>query len=415
MPSQRVPFLTSRLQGFGTTIFAEMTRLAVEHQAVNLGQGFPDFDGPQAVRDAAARAIAEGHNQYARSHGVPALNQAIAEHQATYRGLTYDPDSEVTVYSGATEAICATLQALCESGDEVVMFEPFYDSYRASIAMAGAVERVVTLCPVAGRFEYSPAELEQAISAKTRLILLNTPHNPTGKVFTRAELEHIARLCVEHDLIAVTDEVYEHLVYDAPHVSLAELPGMRERCVVISSAGKTFSLTGWKIGWTCAPKNLTRALRMAHQFITFASATPLQHGVAFALGMPSSYFDELRAEYKARRELLCSGLEGVGFSVIRPQGSYFVCAEVSGLGFSSGRALCQILPRVAGVAAIPNAAFYAQPERGDKLVRFAFCKTAAALEEGVRRLERSVQALRAEAATLAAAEAAPLADAKAVR
>lgn len=397
MPSQRVPYLTSRLQGFGTTIFAEMTRLAVEHQAVNLGQGFPDFDGPQLVRDAAARAMAEGHNQYARSHGVPLLNQAIATHQQTYRGLSYDPDSEVTVYSGATEAICATLQALCEAGDEVVMFEPFYDSYRASIAMAGAVERVVTLRPTAQGFEYCPGDLERAISPKTRLVLLNTPHNPTGKVYSRAELEHIARLCIEHDLIAVTDEVYEHLVYDAPHISLAELPGMRERCVVISSAGKTFSLTGWKIGWTCAPASLTRALRAAHQFITFATATPLQHGVAFALGMPASYFDELRASYTARRDVLCAGLEGVGFRVIRPQGSYFVCADITPLGFESGSALCRVLPRVAGVVGIPNSAFYAEPARGDQLVRFAFCKTQAVLEEGVRRLERSVPRLLAEA------------------
>ncbi len=403
MTSLRLPYLSSRLQGFGTTIFAEMTRLAIEHQALNLGQGFPDFDAPEAVKQAAQRAIAEGQNQYARSFGVPQLNQAIAAHQKQYRGLEYDPNAEVTVYSGATEAICAALQALCETGDEVVMFEPFYDSYRASVAMAGAVSRVVTLSPGKEGFGYSAAELEAAISGKTRLILLNTPHNPTGKVFSRAELEHIAELCRRHNLLAVTDEVYEHLVYDGEHICLASLPGMRERTVVISSAGKTFSCTGWKVGWTCAPPGLTRALRSAHQFITFATATPFQHAVAHALQLGDAYFNQLRSEYRARRDLLCDGLSDVGFQVIRPQGSYFVCADIRGLGFESGTQLCHILPRVAGVVAIPNAAFYLEPARGDALVRFAFCKTQSVLEQSVERLRGSIEKLRAEAHRAAAA------------
>ncbi|MGE0320886.1 MAG: aminotransferase class I/II-fold pyridoxal phosphate-dependent enzyme [Polyangiaceae bacterium] len=397
MTSLRLPHLSSRLQGFGTTIFAEMTRLALEHQALNLGQGFPDFDAPAEVKEAAQRAIADGLNQYARSFGVPQLNQAIADHQAQYRGLTYDPTSEITVYSGATEAICATLQALCETGDEVVMFEPFYDSYRASVAMAGAVSRVVTLSPGKNGFEYSLADLEASITGKTRLILLNTPHNPTGKVFSRQELEQIAELCLRHDLLAVTDEVYEHLVYQGEHICLASLPGMRERTVVISSAGKTFSCTGWKIGWTCAAPDLTRALRAAHQFITFATATPFQHAVAHALGMGAAYFEQLREEYRGRRDLLSAGLRDVGFGVIEPEGSYFICADIRGLGFSSGSELCAILPRVAGVAAIPNAAFYLDPARGDALVRFAFCKTQSVLEQSVERLRKGIGNLRAEA------------------
>ncbi|MCA9629464.1 MAG: aminotransferase class I/II-fold pyridoxal phosphate-dependent enzyme [Myxococcales bacterium] len=408
MTSLRLPYLSSRLQGFGTTIFAEMTRLALEHGALNLGQGFPDFDAPEEVKQAAQRAIAEGNNQYARSFGVPLLNQAIADHQAHYRGLSYDPTQEITVYSGATEAICATLQALCETGDEVLMFEPFYDSYRASVAMAGAVSRVVTLSPGKAGFAYAAAELEAAITGKTRLILLNTPHNPTGKVFSRAELEHIAELCRRHDLLAVTDEVYEHLVYEGEHVCLASLPGMRERTVVISSAGKTFSCTGWKVGWTCAPPDLTRALRSAHQFITFATATPLQHAVAHALSLGDGYFDQLRADYRARRDLLSAGLRDVGFGVIEPRGSYFICADIRDLGFDSGTQLCLALPRVAGVVAIPNAAFYLEPNRGDMLVRFAFCKTRDVLEQSVERLRASMGRLRAEAHDMAAAAEAGL-------
>ncbi|HEY8380211.1 MAG TPA: aminotransferase class I/II-fold pyridoxal phosphate-dependent enzyme, partial [Nannocystis sp.] len=257
MSSARTPHLTARLQGFGTTIFTEMTRLAIAHGAVNLGQGFPNFDGPDFIKEAAIEAIRAGHNQYCRMSGLPELNRAIAAHQRRFYGLDYDPDAEITVYSGATEAICATLQALCETGDEVVLFEPFYDSYRASVTMAGAVPRVVTLrapglpgSPSATEFAYRPEELEAAISPKTRAILLNSPHNPTGKVFSRDELQHIADLCRRFDLIAITDEVYEHLVYEGAHVPLATLPGMRERTVLISSAGKTFSFTGWKVGHT---------------------------------------------------------------------------------------------------------------------------------------------------------------------
>jgi N-succinyldiaminopimelate aminotransferase len=280
------------VRGFGTTIFAEMTRLAQAHGAVNLGQGFPDFDGPEFLHEAAVKAIREGKNQYCPTGGVPELARAIARHQERFWGLSYAPE-EVTVYAGATEAIFASLQALCDPGDEVVLFEPFYDSYLASVTMAGGIPRVVTLRDRPGEgeagFAFDPAELEAAVGPRTRAILLNTPHNPTGKVFSRAELLQVAALAREHDLLVLSDEVYEHLVYEGEHVPPASLPGMRERTVTISSAGKTFSVTGWKIGWTCAPPELTRALQAAHQFITFCNGTPFQHAVAEALAAGDDY------------------------------------------------------------------------------------------------------------------------------
>ncbi|MCX4243239.1 pyridoxal phosphate-dependent aminotransferase [Paraliomyxa miuraensis] len=391
MSSARNPSMTARLQGFGTTIFAEMTALAQRHQAVNLGQGFPDFEGPPSIRDAAIEAIRAGRNQYSRSSGIPELTTAIAAHQQRRYGLEYDPDTEITVCHGATETIASTLQALLDVGDEVVMFEPVYDSYLATVAMAGAVPRVVTLRSPA--FDYDPAALEAAITPKTRVLLLNSPHNPTGKVFSRVELEHVATLCREHDLIAVTDEVYEHLVYEGEHVPLATLPGMRERTVTISSAGKTFSFTGWKVGWACAPAELTSAVRTAHQFVTFCSGAPFQLAVAQALALPDSYFDELRADYRVRRDRLCAGLAEVGFTVLRPAGTYFICVDIRPLGFSNDMDLCRRLPEAVGVAAIPNSAFYVNKEAGRHLVRFAFCKTDAVLDEGIARLRANIGAL----------------------
>lgn len=393
MPSGRLPHLASRLQGFGTTIFAEMTQLAMRHDAVNLGQGFPDFEGPAEVRDAAIRAIQDGHNQYARSHGLPVLNEAIARHHARFYDLSFDPQTEVTVYNGATEAIFASIQALCEIGDEVVMFEPFYDSYRACVSMAGARERVVTLEHPG--FTYAPEALEAAITPKTRAILLNTPHNPTGKVFSQDELAHIAELCVEHDLIAITDEVYEHLVFEGQHRPLASFPGMRDRTVTISSTGKTFSFTGWKIGFTLASPALTRALRTAHQFITFCNGTPFQHAMAVALDLGDDYYEGFVRDYRARRDRLCAGLADVGFDVSVPAGTYFVCADIRPLGFSDDMELCRRLPEQVGVAAIPNSAFYNRKEAGKHLARFAFCKTDAVLDEGIERLRRNMGKLRA--------------------
>lgn len=383
---RRLPHLSARLQGFGTTIFTEMTRLAIEHGAVNLGQGFPDFDGPDFVKQAAIRAIEQGHNQYSRMFGIPALNAAIADHQQRFWGLTYDPEAEITVYSGATEAIYAAMQALCEVGDEVVLFEPYYDSYLGAVSAAGAVPRLVKLRPP--DFAYDPAELERAISAKTRLILVNTPHNPSGKVYGRAELEHVARLCQEHDLVAVTDEVYEHLVYEGEHVPLAGLPGMRDRTVVISSLGKTFSLTGWKIGHTCAAPALTRALRTAHQFITFSTSSPFQVAAAEAYRAPDSYFTEFLAGYRQRRERICQGLAEIGLEVLPPAGTYFVQTDIRPLGYHDDYDFCRMLPEKIGVAAIPTSVFYAQRADGRHLVRWAFCKHMRTIDAALERLRK---------------------------
>ena len=382
--SARLPQLSSRLQGFGTTIFAEMTALAVAHDAVNLGQGFPDFDPPAEVAEAAGAAIRAGHNQYAPGIGLPALRTAVAEHQREHWGLEYDPDSEVTITAGATEAICAALQGLCNAGDEVVLFEPFYDSYRASVAMAGATERVVTLR--APDFAFDPDDLAAAISPKTRAILVNSPHNPSGKVFSRDELAQIAALCVEHDLVAITDEVYEHLVYDGEHIPLATLPGMRERTVTISSAGKTYSVTGWKTGWVCAPPDLTVAVRTAKQFMTFTNGTPFQHAVVTALGLGRAYLDDLVAGYRRRRDKLVAGLRDIGFEVFVPAGTYFATVDIRSLGFDDDVAFCRMLPERVGVAAIPTSVFYGDRRRGRHLVRFTFCKTEPVIDAGLERL-----------------------------
>jgi N-succinyldiaminopimelate aminotransferase len=378
--------LTSRMRGFGTSVFAEFTHLANEHKAVNLGQGFPDFDGPDFVKEAAVAAIRTGHNQYERMIGLPALAEAVAAHQRRFYGLDYDPEREVTVYAGCTEAIFVALQALLEPGDEVVLFEPFYDAYRPGLAMAGASPRVVPLR--APEFALDPAALEAALTPRTRAIFLNSPNNPSGKVFSPQELDTIARVCRKHDLLAVTDEVYEHIVFEPAHAPLASRPGMRERTVTLSSTGKTFSLTGWKIGWSCAPPEITEALRMVHQFVTFCIATPFQHAMAAALGTSDDYYEGLRADYRARRDRLCDGLEEAGFGVRKPEGTYFALADIRPLGGDDDVAFCRALPARVGVAAIPVSAFYDGPGAPRHLVRFAFCKRDATLEEGLRRLRK---------------------------
>jgi N-succinyldiaminopimelate aminotransferase len=375
--------VSSRLSAFGTSIFAEMTQLAAQHGAVNLGQGFPDFDGPDLVKEAALEAIRAGRNQYCRTSGLPELNRAIAEHQRRFYGLDYDPETEVTVYAGATEAIAATLQGLLQEGDELVVFEPYYDSYPACAALAGATLRVVTLD--APGFSFDPAALRAAITPRTRAVLVNSPNNPGGKVFGPPELDAIAALCREHDLVAITDEVYEHITFGVPHVPLATRPGMRERTVVISSAGKTFSFTGWKVGWTCAPPELTGALRSVHQFLTFCNGTPFQVAMAQGLAMDDRFYAGLGSDYLARRDRLCDGLEAAGFGVRRPEGTYFVLADIRPLGFADGRAFCRALPAEAGVVAIPVSAFATSPAF-DHLVRFAFCKTDGVLDEARGRL-----------------------------
>ncbi len=344
----------------------------------------PTPTAPRRSREAAVDAIRAGHNQYPPGIGIPELRQAIADHQRHWYGLEFDPDTEVLVTAGATEAIAASLLALCEVGDEVVTFEPYYDSYAACIAMAGAQRRVVTLRPPDYHFE--PDALRAAITPRTRLLLLNSPHNPTGKVFTRAELEVVAELCREHDLIAVTDEVYEHLVFDGEHVPLATLPGMRERTVTISSAGKTFSFTGWKIGWVCATPELTAAVRTAKQFLTYTNGAPFQHAIATGLALPDATIAALGADLGRRRDQLCAGLEAAGFTVYRPAGTYFVTTDIRALGEDDGLAFCRALPERCGVVAVPNVVFYDDEDAGRPLVRFTFCKRPEVLDEAIQRL-----------------------------
>ncbi|WP_017240208.1 pyridoxal phosphate-dependent aminotransferase [Streptomyces sp. SS] len=384
------PLLNRRLAEFGTTIFAEMSALAARTGSINLGQGFPDTDGPEEIREAAVRALRDGRgNQYPPGPGVPELRTAVADHQRERYGLVYDPDAEVLVTAGATEAIAAALLALVEPGDEVIALEPYYDSYAACVAMAGGTRVPVTLRPHEGGYVLDLDELRAAVTDRTRLILLNTPHNPTGTVLTRAELTAIAELAVERDLLVVTDEVYEHLVFDGTeHVPIATLPDMRERTVTIGSSGKTFSFTGWKVGWITASPELTSAVRSAKQFLTYVSAGPFQYAIAEALRLPAAYFDSLRADLQAKRDLLSEGLAQAGFEVYRPAGTYFVTTDIRPLGATDGFDFCRSLPERAGVVAIPNAVFYDHREAGAPFVRFAFCKKAEVLEEAVSRLKR---------------------------
>jgi N-succinyldiaminopimelate aminotransferase len=370
-----------RLDEFGTTIFAEMSALAVRTGSINLGQGFPDTDGPPEVIQAAIRAIAEGRgNQYPPGPGIPELRQAISAHQRERYGLSVDPDSEVLVTVGATEAIAAALLGLTAPGDEVVTFEPYYDSYAACIALGGAARTVVTLRPDQGRWTFDPDELRAAVSSRTRLILLNTPHNPTGTVFTRGELDLIADLAREHNLIVVTDEVYEHLVYDGEHIPMATLPDMAERTVTISSAGKTFSVTGWKVGWVCAPAVLLNRVRTVKQFLTYVGSGPFQYAIAEALSSGAHDYRAMAAELKGKRDLLTNGLIAQGFSTFVPQATYFATIDVG----DDAEAWCRSLPEAAGVVAIPSRVFYDSDI--DRYVRFAFCKKVEVLEEALARL-----------------------------
>src|SRR6266581_5672705 len=363
------PLLNRRLTGMGTTIFAEMSALAVATGSVNLGQGFPDTDGPHEIAQAAADAILGGRgNQYPPGPGIPELRQAIARHQRRWYGLDFDPDTEVLVTAGATEAVAAALLALVEPGDEVIAFEPYYDSYAACIAMAGGTRVPVTLRPP--DFRPDLAALRSAITSRTRLILLNSPHNPTGSVFSRAELTGIAELACERDLLVVADEVYEHMVFDGEHVPIGSLPGMRERTVSISSAGKTFSFTGWKIGWVTAAAELVAAVRTVKQFLTYVHGGPFQYAIAEGLRMPDAYFAGISADLREKRDLLCAGLAEAGFTVYRPAGTYFVTTDIRPLWDGDAVDFCRDLPHRAGVVAIPSAVLYDDAEAGRTQVRF---------------------------------------------
>jgi N-succinyldiaminopimelate aminotransferase len=377
--------LNRRLDGLGTSIFAEMSARAVATGAVNLGQGFPDVDGPAEIADVAAEAVRTGKgNQYPPGPGIPELRRAVAYHQRRFYGLAYDPDSEVLVTAGATEAIAAAMLALLEPGDEVIAFEPYYDSYVANIAMAGATRVPLTLKPPGFRPDLD--RLEDLITARTRLILLNSPHNPTGMVLTRAEAQAIADLAIDRDLLVVTDEVYEHLVYDREHIPLATLEGMRERTVCVSSAGKTFSFTGWKVGWVTSTPELVNAVRTTKQFLTYVSSGPFQYAAAHALALPGSYYESLAADLKVKRDLLAGGLKEIGFDVYQPDGTYFITTDVAALGERDGVEFCLNLPDKAGVVAIPSAVFYDDKEAGRTQVRFAFCKREEVLREALSRL-----------------------------
>ncbi len=377
--------LNSALAGMGTTIFAEMSALAVETGSVNLGQGFPDTDGPIEVAQAAADAVLAGRgNQYPPGPGIPELRTAISAHQKRFYSVDVDPDTEVLVTAGATEAIAAALLALLEPGDEVIALEPYYDSYAACIAMAGAIRVPITLRAPAFRPDLDA--LADAITSRTRLILLNSPHNPTGMVATRDELMAIAELAIRHDLLVISDEVYEHVVFEGEHIPIATLPGMRERAVTVSSAGKTFSFTGWKIGWVTATPELVAAVRTAKQFLTFVSGGPFQYAIAAGLGLPDAFYKDLATGLRRKRDVLAAGLCDAGFDVYRPQGTYFITTDIAALGESDGLAFCRELPHRCGVVAVPNVVFYDNRQAGRTQVRFAFCKRDEVLADAAQRL-----------------------------
>lgn len=386
MPSSRQPYLTAKLQGFGTTIFAEMSALAVATGSINLGQGFPDTDAPREVLDAAIAAINSELNQYPPGPGMPVLRHAIAAHQQRFYGLEYDADTEVLITCGATEALAGALLGLLDTGDEVVVFDPLFDSYAPCIAMAGAVPKPVPLRPPA--YTFDPDQLRAAVTPKTKLILLNTPHNPTGRVFTREEMQTIADLAIERDLLVLTDEVYEHLTFDgAQHIAMATLPGMRERTLSISSGGKTFNTTGWKVGWLCGPPPLVQAARTAKQFLTYVSSGPFQPAIAAGLGLPDQFFHDVAADLQAKRDHLLPGLRAAGFDVYDTSATYFVTADIRPLrADGDGMAFCRELPDRCGVVAIPNEVLYLDKAAGRHLVRFAFCKRLEVLDEAAQRL-----------------------------
>jgi aminotransferase len=372
---------------FTESVIREMTRLAQLHGAVNLSQGFPDFPAPEAIKEAARQAVAADVNQYAITWGARSLREAIAAKFQRLYDVPVDPERHVTVTCGSTEAMIAALLALLDPGDEVVVFEPFYENYGPDAILSGAVPRFVKLRPPDWSFD--EAELAAAFGPATRAIVLNTPNNPTGKVFTRAELELIAGLCLRHDAVAVTDEIYEHILYDgAQHVPIAALPGMASRTVTINGMSKTYSVTGWRVGWAIAPPELTNAIRKVHDFLTVGAAAPLQEAGALALALPASYYDELAGAYRRRRERLVGILERAGFRVHRPRGAYYVMTEIDGLGWDDDVAFVRHLVEDVGVAAVPGSSFYDDPADGRRQVRFAFCKKDATLDEAERRLTR---------------------------
>ena len=383
---RRNPPLVSRMAPHSTSIFGEMSKLALDLGAINLGQGFPDTDGPQELKDAAWRAITDGRgNQYPPVHGVPTLRSAIADHQKRFYGLALNPDTDVVVTTGASEALAASMLALVEPGDEVILFEPWFDVYEAIVELAHGIRVGVPMN--SNGLRPNLERLSTAITARTRVILLNSPHNPTGTVFTREELQWVADLAIKHDLIVISDEAYEHLWFDeSRHIPIATLPGMFERTITVGSGGKTFSFTGWKIGWASGPADLIGAVRTVRQHLSYVSGGPFQWAIAEGLAFPDTYFEILRSDLLMKRDLLGSGLRELGFDVITPQGTYFITTDVRPLGFTDGLEFCREIPHTAGVVAIPHQVFCADVSIGAPFVRWAFCKQPAVLQGALDRM-----------------------------
>ena len=392
LSDQKKHFLSDKVSHFTESVIREMTRQATLHGAVNLAQGFPDFAAPAEIKQAARAAIDSDVNQYAITWGAKNLRNAIARQVGVWQGISIDPEKEITVCCGSTEAMISTLLAVCNAGDEVVIFEPFYENYGPDSVLSGARPRFVRLRPPSasgGEWTFDQKELRRAFDKNTKAIIVNTPNNPTGKVFTRAELELIRDLCVEFDVLAITDEIYEHILYDGTeHISMASLDGMRERTVTINGMSKTYSVTGWRVGWTVAPEKITNAIRKVHDFLTVGAPAPLQEAGAAALSLPAEYYAELAEGYRARRDHLLPGLEGAGFKCFRPRGAYYVMTDISAFGFDDDISFTKYLVKEIGVAAVPGSSFYRDPRDGARQVRFAFCKKLETLDAAAERLNK---------------------------
>jgi aminotransferase len=385
-------FLSEKVEHFTESVIREMTRQAMQYGAVNLAQGFPDFPAPAEIKKAAQDAIAADVNQYAITWGAKSLRNAIARQMQEWRGLTVDPEREIVVCCGSTETIVATLLAVCNKGDEVIVFEPFYENYGPDAIISGAKPRFVSLCPPqdpGGEWTFDAQELREAFQHHTKAIILNTPNNPTGKVFTRKELELIRDLCVEYNVLAITDEIYDHILYDgAQHISIASLEGMRERTITINGLSKSYSVTGWRVGWAVAPPAITNAIRKVHDFLTVGAPAPLQEAGAAALNLPPSYYQQLAERYRKGRDQLIPALEKAGFRCYRPRGAYYVMTDISAFGTKNDVEFAGYLVREIGIACVPGSSFYKHPKDGSQQVRFAFCKKPETLDEAERRLEK---------------------------